>query len=379
MFASNGALFSSLLPWYPLITDRLDLDPVEFGFTVAAFAVGAIVSSALPPALIRWFGPLQVAVGSTVLLAAAIAAAAWSPAGWAFAAAIFVMGFADAVTDVAQNVAGIRVQNTVGRPILSSMHALWSLGGVIAAAASTGAAAAGIDMRLYLAIASIAGVVTVSVGANMVGASAHAPEPPAGTRQGSNRPAERWSAVLRTALPLVFLAICGTVVEEISNSWTALAGVEIGTLPPQVAGVAFTVALGSQCIGRFTGDPLIHRFGAVAIARGGGALILMGGIVIVVASGPIPLLFGLALMGYGSATLVPSAMSAAATIRGFSQSSGVTIVSWLMRIGFLITSPLIGTLTELGGLRWGLTILLAVGAGAILLAGALPPLRPNAE
>lgn len=161
MFASNGAIFAALLPWYPLLADRLDLSPVEFGFIVASFAVGAIVSSALPAPLVARFGAVPVAVVGTVLLALAIMSARWAVTGWMFALSIFFAGFFDAVVDVAQNVAGIRVQDAVGRSILSSMHALWSLGGVASGALSTAAAASGIDMRLYLAVIGVLCVVLV--------------------------------------------------------------------------------------------------------------------------------------------------------------------------------------------------------------------------
>ena len=53
MFATNGSVFAALLPWYPLIAAKLELSAAQFGFTVAAFAVGAIASSALPAPLSR--------------------------------------------------------------------------------------------------------------------------------------------------------------------------------------------------------------------------------------------------------------------------------------------------------------------------------------
>lgn len=371
MFASNGAIFAALLPWYPLLADRLDLSPVEFGFIVASFAVGAIVSSALPAPLIARFGAVPVAVVGTVLLALAIMSAGWAVTGWMFALSIFFAGFFDAVVDVAQNVAGIRVQDAVGRSILSSMHALWSLGGVASGALSTAAAASGIDMRLYLAVIGVLCVVLVSVGGAMIGALAVPRAEPASEHDAGSR-AALWRMVGLAALPLVVIAICGTMVEDVANNWAAMAGVEIGGLEPQVAGIAFTVVLGSQCIGRFTGDLLIQRFGRVAVARTGGVLIALGGILVVTtAAVPATLFIGLALAGYGSATLVPSALGAAAKLRGVSEGAGVTIVSWLMRVGFLITSPIIGGITDLVDLRWGLALLVVVGVATVLLSGAL--------
>ncbi|WP_307785420.1 MFS transporter [Microbacterium hibisci] len=377
MFASNGAIFAALLPWYPTIATRLNLSAVEFGFMVASFAVGAIVSSALPARLIARYGPVKVSIVGTVLLALAIIAAPWATTGWMFAACLFFAGFFDAIVDVAQNVAGIRVQDVVGRSILSSMHAFWSLGGVASGAISTAAAAAGVDMRLQLAIMGVAGATLVIVGALMTASLSANPAPAAAPAATTGSRSQRWGRVTLLALPLVIIAICGTMVEDIANNWAAMAGMQLVGLPAQVAGLAFTVVIGAQCIGRFTGDLLIERWGRANVARLGGAMIALGGLVLVLNRADIgALFFGLAAMGYGSATLVPSAFSAAAKLPGISEGAGVTIISWLMRLGFLFTSPLIGTITDTAGLRWGLGTLIIIGITTVTLAGALRP-RPT--
>ena len=122
---------------------------------------------------------------------------------------------------------------------------------------------------------------------------------------------------------------------------------------------------------------LADRWGRVRVARAGGVLIATGGALIALTDGgdPGPLLVGFALVGFGGATLVPSAYSAAARMPGVSEGAGVTIVSWLMRVGFLFTSPLIGAVAEAANLRWGLGILILVGAATVALAGALAPAR----
>lgn len=375
LFASNGALFAALLPWYPLLTERLSLTATQFGLIVASFAVGAIASSALPPRLIARFGPVRVSLFGTVILAAAIAAVPWAPAGWAFALALFVAGFVDAIVDVAQNVAGVRVQDAAGRPILSSMHALWSLGGVASGALSTVSAAAGVDPRTHLAIIAVAGTALVSLGGRLIGRLAD--NPPAAVLDADTPGVarRRWRSVALVALPLVIVAICGTMVEDVANNWAALAGVRLAGLDVTVAGIAFTVTIGSQCVGRFTGDLLIGRFGAGRIARVGGGLIALGGVLVVVATSPLPLFACLIMAGYGSATLVPSAFNAAARLPGISQGGGVTIISWLMRVGFLVTSPIIGAVTDSAGLRWGMGALILIGVTTVILAGALD--RPS--
>lgn len=372
MFASNGAVFAALLPWYPLLAERLALGPAQFGFIVASFAVGGIVSSAAPAPLIARFGPVRVAFGMTILLAMAVAAAPWSGTGWLLAGSLFLVGLFDAIVDVAQNVSGIRVEDSAGRPILSSMHALWSLGGVAGGIASTAAAAAGADIRVYLAGAAAVAVLLVGAGAlllrDLPGSPAHA------HTSAETGAASRWKVVALAALPLVVVAVAGTMVEDVANNWAALSAVRIAGMAPTLAGIAFIVVIGSQCIGRFTGDALIHRYGRAQIARLGGAFIAVGGLLVVTTHDVVwQLLLGLALTGFGSATIVPSALAAAGKIPGVSEGAGVTLVSWLMRLGFLFTSPLIGSIAAATELRVGLALLIPIGIATFVLAGRLAP------
>ena len=69
----------------------------------------------------------------------------------------------------------------------------------------------------------------------------------------------------------------------------------------------------------------------------------------------------------------PFADSAAGSIPGLSEGAGVTVVSWLMRLGFLGTSPLIGGLADAVDLRAGLAVLIVAGAVVVVLAPRLDP------
>lgn len=331
---------------------RLGLSAWEFGLIVASFAIGAIVSSVLPSRLIARFRAVPVAVGGTIVLAAVVALADWSGNGLALAACIFFVGFFDAIVDVTQNVVGIEIQDKSGRSILSSMHALWSMGGVVSGAVSTAAATASIDMRLYLAVVGLVCIILVAIGGLLVGDAAMTAKTndERGASDGEGR--SRWRFVLVAALPLTVIATCGTIIKDVANNWSAIAAVQISNVPAASVGITFSVIIGSQCLGRFSGDFLIQKRGQTWVARLGGILIVLGGLAIVTAQEPIQLLIGLAAVGYGSATLVASALGAAAHIAGVSQAAGVTLVNWIMRIGFLVTSPLVGLITTATSLRW---------------------------
>lgn len=407
-FAGNGAVFAGLLTWYPLLVERLGLSSWQFGLVVACFAVGSLLSSALPAALIARFGAHRVVIGGTVFLGAAAAATAWSVNGVMMALCLLLLGCCDAIVDVAQNVVGIAVQEKLERTILSSMHALWSLGGLLSGAAATAAASSGADMRAWLAVVALIAVVLTMIGRRLIrdtafprrvidsdadGPVGDASREDSGARDAARGEAgrgkesdgsseESWSeassragrskrAVLLAALPLAIVAICGAAVEDIANNWAGLAAVEFANVPAASAGIAFSIVIGSQCLGRFSGDVLVTRFGAGRIARIGGGLIGIGGIGAVFAQEPVMLLIGMVLLGYGSATLVPGALGAAARLPGVGRAGGVTLVNWLMRVGYLGTSPLVGVIATEAGLRWGLGLLVLVGVLTVVFARRL--------
>ena len=80
---------------------------------------------------------------------------------------------------------------------------------------------------------------------------------------------------------------------------------------------------------------------------------------------------GFALAGFGVATLVPAAMSEANDLPGLRPGTGLTVVSWLMRLGFLASPPVVGLVADATSLRVGLLVVPLAGVLVVLLAGVL--------
>jgi MFS family permease len=382
MFAGNGAALAALLPWYPLAAARLGLSVAQFGLVVAGVAAGAIVSSALPSPLVTRFGPGRVSVFGTLVLVVAAASTGWAGSGLVMAACLFGTGLADVVVDVAQNVAGVRAQQAAGRPVMSSMHALWSLGAAASGAGATAAAASGWPMGWYLVGNGLVALALVSAGAALAARTVEQDPaaPSANQPQTTQAAGRRWRTVAVAAWPLVAIALCGAAIEDVANDWAGLAGVGLAGMSAGSAGLVVTVAIAAQCVGRFSGDYLIHIWSRGSVARLGGALAALGGLTAALAQGPMLLCAGFALAGVGCATLIPSAFSAAAELPGISQAAGVTLIGWLMRVGFLATSPLVGLISQLTNLRFGLGILIIAGLAAAALASRLDqPARLRAQ
>ncbi|MCH1865899.1 MFS transporter [Nocardioides sp. CFH 31398] len=375
LFLTNGVILSSLLPRYPEIKAGFGLDNAEFGLLVVAFPLGAILAAPVAGVVIRRCGALTVCAAGSALLAASIAVAGWSASVPLFVLAMAAGGALDAVVDAAQNVQGVVVEQWRGRSVINSLHATWSVGAALGGLIGAAGAALSLDLGLQMTVSGAVWA-AVAVGAARLavvpadvraGLVAPVPDPGPGALGGSPGSGARRRA-WRLLLPLVVVAVCGTLVEDVANNWAVLyLGGEAGA-PAGVAALGLTVVLGAQFVGRLVGDPLTDRFGRDAVARAGGLLIALGA-ALAALSPAYPVAFaGFALAGFGCATLVPAAFAAAGRIPGLAEGTGIAIIGWLMRLGFLLTSPAIGVISESTSLRTALVVPLVAGLVAALLA-----------
>ena len=72
------------------------------------------------------------------------------------------------------------------------------------------------------------------------------------------------------------------------------------------------------------------------------------------------------------ATLIPAVYQGADELPGIRRGLGLAVVNWLLRIGFLISPPLVGVLADAISLRVALLSVVLAGLGALVLGRALP-------
>ncbi|WP_225630689.1 MFS transporter [Streptomyces solaniscabiei] len=374
LFFTNGALFANLLPRYPQIKADLGIGNTAYGLAVAAFPAGAIGAGLAAGVVIRRLGSARAAVAGTLLTGAGVLAAGLADSVVMLAAALFLAGAMDAVTDVAQNAHGLRVQRRYGRSIINSLHAVWSVGAVTGGCMAAGAVALGLSLGQHLAISAalFAAVACAALRYCLPGPDT-APDTVPGDRAPGRGPGRTSRRTVQVLAALVLIATAGTLVEDAGNSWAAL--YLSGSLHASVALAAsgYIALVGAQFIGRLIGDRLVDRFGQRTVARTGGLVAALGmGLALAVPTVPGTVL-GFAAAGFGVATLVPAAMHEADELPGLAPGSGLTVVSWLMRLGFLLSPPVVGLVADAAGLRAGLLVVPLAGVVVLLTAHVLRP------
>ncbi len=365
LFFTNGAIFANLLPRYPEIKAGLHLSNAAFGLAVAAFPLGALLAGLTAGLLVRRFSSARVAIVAAVLSSVGILIAGVAPAWIVLAGGLFLAGAMDSITDVAQNSHGLRVQRLYKRSILNSFHAVWSIGavigGILGAVAAQLAVPVGVQLTGSAVLFSLMAVVAnrfLLSGAEPASVEpASAPDVRSPRLRRGPQPLAKYGILAA----LVVIAASGAVVEDAGSSWSAI--YLSGSLETSafVAGVGFIALQGMQFIGRIFGDRLVDRFGQRAVARTGGLVVFVGMGVALALPTVFGTVVGFGLAGLGVATLIPAAMHAADGLPGFRPGTGLTIVSWLLRVGFLVSPPVVGAIADASSLRLGLLVVPVAG------------------
>ncbi|WP_062388353.1 MFS transporter [Demequina iriomotensis] len=379
IFFTNGIVLGGFAPRVPEIRAGLGISYGTLGVAMAMWSIGALALGLFAATLIRRFGSGKVATLTMVVSAGAMLAAGLAQNVWAFGAALFVVGVTDAWVDVAQNAHGLEVQKRYQRSILNSFHALWSIGAV------TGGLIGGACAGLGIAVPwQFTATLVIVIAANLAAYPLllkKGSDTEADVEQGASEAAVPQHTPLRriplrtwaVLLALTVIAIGGGWAEDAASTWSASYMSDELLAGASLAAFAFVAMQGAQFIGRLLGDGMVDRWGQRAVARFGGALVAVGMGLALAFPSPWGTIAGFAAAGFGVATLIPGAMHAADELPGLRPGTGLTILSWLLRLAFLASPPLVGWIADQTSLRVGLALVPVFGVLILLLAGAMAP------
>jgi Major Facilitator Superfamily len=358
-FVGFGTIDGSWSARLPALQQRLSLDSGELGLVIFAVAVTATVLLPLAGWLASRFGSRGPAGLGLLLAAGGLSGAAFAPRLAPLVLSACVLGAGFSAVDVAANAHGVALEARLGRPLLSTLHGMWSVGLLAGSGIAAGAAAVAVGPRgQFPAVA--AGVVLLALGA--------VPRLLPGREDAAVETAR--FALPRGALALpALLTFCSMFVESSTMNWSAvfLAG-PAGAGPALAAGgvVAFSVTM---ALSRFVGDRLLLRWGVALLARRGGLVSFAGVVLAIATRTPAAGLAGFALVGIGCAAIVPALFRVAGSVSGIGAGAGIAAVATAGYTGGVVNGPAIGFLARGVGLSGALGLV----AGASALIALLGP------
>ncbi len=366
IFLVCGFALSSWAPMVPFAKERLQLNDGSLGLLLLLLGAGAISMMPLSGYLSKLYGTRVIILISGLIAAVFLPVLLLMPNPWTMGAALFVFGAGIGVIDVAMNSHGIHVQNKYGRPIMSSLHGLFSVGGLC------GSLGLGLLMRLGLnplmaavSISILLILILIWKYPSLFTKEQEGHETDHHTHEaGKIKSKFGWLSArvifLGAACFAVFLS------EGAMLDWSALFLKENRGVDAAFAGVGyatFSIAMASM---RLLGDRIVERFSGKTVVIGGGLLAALG-IFIAVATPWIPVtLLGFVLLGVGAANIVPVFFSEGGRLKGIPASVAIPAISTMGYAGQLAGPALLGFIAY----HFSLTIALTF-TGVLLLSVAL--------
>lgn len=361
VFFMNGVAFSSWVSRIPQIQRKLGISEGGLGLALLALGIGALLALTVSGWLTTRLGSRPVVTATAILVAVLLPLLALAPSLATLSAALFLFGMVNGALDVSMNAQGVFIQHHFGRPILSSMHAAFSLGGFAGAAVGGLIASAGVAPELHLTGVGLAGgIASVFIVRPLLSGDAD----PGGGGAGFARPSRGLAA-------LGIVAFCGLLIEGAMADWSAVYLSNVLETGPGISAAGFAAFSLTMAAGRVTGDRLVFLFNPVRIARYGGVLTVFGLVLTLVVSWPLLAIIGFALVGAGLSNLIPIVFGAAGRYPGLAPGPAIAAVASTGYLGFLTGPPIIGLVAELVTLRVALVSLVLLATLATLLAGTI--------
>ncbi|MHB8612986.1 MAG: MFS transporter [Candidatus Dormibacteraceae bacterium] len=362
-FLAFGAVSGSWVPRLPALKDHLHLSDGQVGYALLAFSVGAVIGASAAR-IVLGRGSRAWVRGGTIAICVALLGPALAGSFAQLLISLLLLGMCAGFIDMLENAQAAELERVAGRPLINGFHGFWSLGALVGAAFAGAAAYAGIDPLPQFAIAAVlTAAASVPFLRELPNTRAGAP------RVATGQTGRFWLTGFVVAVAAI--SFCSILVEGGAADWSPLYLRELSKASPGIAAGGFASFALAATLVRFRADRLTAHTSPTTVARLGGLIAALG-LALAIAVPALPgAITGFALVGIGTAVMVPLAFSAAANLG----ASG-TALALVMATGYAgsVAGPaMIGNVADRFGLRVALGIPLVAAIVIIALAGNLNP------
>lgn len=361
LFFLCGVVFTSWASRIPAFKEQFHLNEAELGGVLFMLPVGSLIALPFAGWAVDKVGSRIMCSFSSLLYVAALYTLSQSPTVFTLSIALFIFGFVGNTVNIAVNTQGLDVQHMMGKPILASFHALWSVGALV------GALIGGWTLNHNYTTAAHYLIILVPV--SLLAVLSYGYLVPKDDKDHADK---KLFALPDKALMLIgVICLCCTLCEGAMSDWSALYYQFVQQDLARKGTTGFTAYAFTMSIGRFTGDRLIHVFGYRRVLMID-ALLIAGGMTLALAtSWPVMVIIGFAMVGYGVSTVIPIAYMVAGQSATMRPSVALAAVSTVGFTGFLIGPPVIGFVAHEVGLRFALGIVVVLALAVFGLAGRI--------
>ncbi|MDY7083664.1 MAG: MFS transporter [Actinomycetota bacterium] len=371
LFGTALGVWTSRLP---AVKEKLGLSDGRLTFVLLSFAAGCILGLALLGRLSDRLGSSRLLMVAALLEGALLAGAGFAPGLTGLCVVVFCFGAAHGTLNIAMNANAVEVQRAWGRPIMSSFHAIYSIGGFAGALIGGQFARHDIGVGPTFLIAGL-GVLVLAAWAGLWVLPSRAATAEPAAESVAAPPAGRSALVVFLGV----LVLCTLVGEGAAADWSAVYLRDNLLSTPGFAAYGYAAFAIMMTVGRVFGDRLVMALGPVMLVRAGSVVAAAGLGAALLVHRPVAGVIGFGLLGLGLSGIAPQIFSAVGSRDARRSGRDLSTVVSIGYVGFLLGPLLIGaaaTVVSLPTALWIPVVLTLVVAAA---AGALRPATSGAD
>jgi MFS family permease len=357
-FFINGFIFANWVSRLPRIQDLYNADDGTIGLVLLASSIGAVGAMPFTGWVIIKNGSRRITIISVILYCAFVPVIPLAQNLPLLIVLYFFIGIVTGMLDVAMNAQAILVERDYKKPIMTSFHALFSIGMMLGAGSASLFTDLGFDLVSHFFVVSggaLLGVVWMT--RHLVRDSA---DP-------THHEGPLFRLPHKSMIALGIITFCCMIGEGSMSDWSVNYMENIANASITLAPLGLSAFATAMTLGRIFGDSLRHRFGDRALIIGGGLMALIGLCSALAFPSPYVTIGGFFLVGLGLSSIVPIAYSIAGNDKNLSPGVGLAMVTTVGYSGFLIGPPLIGFIADWQDLRFSMGVIaLLIGLMTIL-------------
>jgi predicted MFS family arabinose efflux permease len=371
LFLMYGVILGTWTARIPAVKHRLGLSDTQLSVGLLAFAAGAILGMQVAGRLVDRFGSRTVMFPAVLVDAALLVPPAFAGNLAVLAGCLVAFGAVHGTLNVSMNVNAVEVQRGYGRPIISSCHAVYSVGGFLGAGTGGLFASAGLGAgATFLGVA--AGVMVIAaLDRLLLPSTVDIPASTVDSDAASGR--ARVGLLAPGVLLLGLLVFCCLIGEGAAADWSTVYLRDNLGAPEGVATVGYAAFSVTMVAGRLVGDRLSAWLGPVTLVRGCGVLAAVGFGAGLLIDDPFAGIVGFGCLGAGLSCIAPQVFSAAGSRDPCVAGQAIARVAGLGFLGFVVGPVVIGFTARLVGLPHALLIPAVLALFVALWATAIRP------
>lgn len=338
VFFIAGFIISTWAVIVPFAKENTSANDAVLGLLLLSLGVGALIAMPLTGLFTTHLGCRCVILLATLAVALMLPLLTLVTQTHLLAVLLLLYGFGIGVIDCAMNIQAVVIDKLAPKPIMSSFHAMYSVGGMVGVGFTT------LLLNLKVTLMNTCIIDAVIMIALLL-ISTHGLLPQIKMDKPQTVTLPRGDVLL---IGLVCLAIF--LVEGAVLDWSAIFLVEHRGVTHSLGGLGFFFFVTAMTITRFVGDNLITTFNSLSVVLVGLLVAIIGLAIVICIQAWTMTLLGYMLVGAGCANIVPIMFSAAGRNQAMPECVAIPSIVMLGYLGVLGGPAVIGYISYNGSL-----------------------------